>query len=145
MPGIVVGVDGSDHSRMAVEWAVKEAGIRQAPLTVLSVHPVALSSWTGAPINFPTDQPEENKLHAVVQELTDKVVGQVGGPKPSSVTVRTVSGGPALELINASEDADVLVVGSRGTGGFARLVLGSVSTQVVQHAHCPVVVVPGPR
>ncbi len=142
MPGIVVGVDGSDHSRTALEWAVKEAGIRQAPLTVLAVHPVAISPWTGAPITFPTDQPEEAKLNAAVQEMTDGMISQVGDPKPASVTVHTVSGGPSEELITASADTDMLVVGSRGSGGFARLVMGSVSMQVVQHAHCPVVVIP---
>jgi nucleotide-binding universal stress UspA family protein len=59
------------------------------------------------------------------------------------VTVRAVNGFPAQELIEASRDADLLVVGSRGGGGFARLMMGSVSDQAVRHAYCPVVVVPG--
>jgi nucleotide-binding universal stress UspA family protein len=61
------------------------------------------------------------------------------------VTVRAVNGFAAQELIEASRDADLLVVGSRGGGGFARMLLGSISDQVAHHAHCPVVVVPGPR
>lgn len=68
---------------------------------------------------------------------------QLGESKPSSVRVRAVNGFPARELIEASRDADLLVVGSRGGGGFARLLLGSISDHVVHHAHCPVVVVPG--
>jgi nucleotide-binding universal stress UspA family protein len=74
-----------------------------------------------------------------------KAAAQLGEAQPLSVTVRAVNGLPAQELIEASRDADLLVVGSRGGGGFARLMMGSVSDQVVRHAHCPVVVVPGPR
>jgi nucleotide-binding universal stress UspA family protein len=79
MPGIIVGIDGSDHSQRALEWAIGEAAVRRTPLTVLTVH--------------------------------------------------------------AAEGADMLVVGSRGTGGFKRLPLGSVGVQVTHHAHCPVVVI----
>lgn len=62
--------------------------------------------------------------------------------RPPSVNIRSVSGVPAEQLLKAAADADMLVVGSRGAGGFARLLLGSVSSQVVRHAHCPVVVIP---
>lgn len=67
---------------------------------------------------------------------------KLGDAGPDSVTVRTVAGIPAEEILKAAKDADMIVVGSRGVGGFAGLYLGSVGTQLVHHAHCPVVVVP---
>ena len=141
MPGIIVGVDGSDHSEQALEWAVKEAAIRHAPLTVLAVHEVASNHWTGHPVIYPADQPEVEKIRQAAQEATQKVVDQAGEPGPASVTVRAVSGLAARKLIDASADADLLVVGSRGGGGFAKLILGSVSSKVVHHAHGPVAVI----
>ena len=141
MPGIIVGVDGSDHSEQALEWAVKEAAIRHAPLTVLAVHEVASNHWTGHPVIYPADQPEVEKIRQAAQEATQKVVDQAGEPGPASVTVRAVSGLAASDLIDASADADLVVVGSRGGGGFAKLILGSVSSKVVHHAHGPVAVI----
>jgi nucleotide-binding universal stress UspA family protein len=80
-----------------------------------------------------------------VEETVAKTAAQLGQPQPPSVTVRTVQGFPVQELIEASREADLVVLGSRGAGGFARLMLGSVSDQAVHHAHCPVVVVPHER
>jgi nucleotide-binding universal stress UspA family protein len=145
MPGITVGVDGSGHSERALEWAVKEAAIRHAPLTVLAVHQVAASYWTGNPVTYPEDQAEAEKVRLAAEEAVQEAVGQVGQPGPASVTVRAVSGLPAKELVDASRDADLIVVGSRGGGGFAKLLLGSVGSQVVNHAACPVVVIRGGR
>jgi nucleotide-binding universal stress UspA family protein len=122
---------------------MREAALRQVPLTVLAVHPVALSAWTRAPLSYPQDKTDEENARAAAQELVDKVASQVGGAKPPSVTVRSVSGSPAEELLKAAEGADMLVVGARGEGGFGRLHLGSVSTQVSHHAQVPAVVVPG--
>jgi nucleotide-binding universal stress UspA family protein len=141
MPGIVVGVDGSPHSQRALEWAIKEAGLRSAPLTVLAVHQVAGNHWTGSPEVYPADAPETEKMRQAAQDTVQKAVDAAGSPGPASVTVRAVSGIAAQELISASNDADLVVVGSRGGGGFARLMLGSVSTQVAAHAAAPVVVI----
>jgi nucleotide-binding universal stress UspA family protein len=138
--GIVVGIDGSGNSRSALEWAVKEASLRHAPLTVLTVHQVA-SSWTGNPVIYAADQPEVEKARKMAEEAAQKATSQLGEAQPASVTVQAVSGLPTTELINASRDADLVVVGSRGGGGFASLLMGSVSSQVVHHAACPVVVV----
>jgi nucleotide-binding universal stress UspA family protein len=141
MPGILVGLDGSEHSHKALDWAVKHAALEHAPLTVLAVHEVALSAWTGSPIIYPQDRPEEEHARQMAQEAVNKAVGELEGPGPESVTVRAVSGQAAQALIEASADADLVVVGSRGAGGFASLLTGSVSSQVVNHASCPVVVV----
>jgi nucleotide-binding universal stress UspA family protein len=142
MPGITVGVDGSHHAQPALDWAVKEAGIRHAPLTVLAVHEVASNYWTGHKMTVPEDEADREKAQQAAETAAAKAAEGLGESKPASVTVRAVSGLAAQELINASKDADLIVVGSRGGGGFASLMLGSVSTQVVHHAACPVVVVP---
>jgi nucleotide-binding universal stress UspA family protein len=141
MSGITVGIDGSSHSTRALEWALNEAAIKHARLAVLTVHSVAVSGWSGNPILLPGDADDQEKAHEAAEELTLKAIAQLGEAQPPSVTVRAVTGFPAEELIKASEDADLLVVGSHGAGGFAKLIMGSVSTQVMQHAHCPVAVV----
>jgi nucleotide-binding universal stress UspA family protein len=145
MPGIVVGIDGSHHSTRALEWALKEGMLQQAPVTVLTVHSVPASPWTGNPYLVGRDPDAQEKLLQDAEELTQKVASQLGESRPPSVTVRAISGFPAKELVDASRDADLVIVGSRGAGGFAKLMLGSVSSQVVEHAHCPVVVVPSDR
>jgi nucleotide-binding universal stress UspA family protein len=145
MPGIVVGIDGSHHSTRALEWALKEATLQHAPLTVLTVHSVPASPWSGNPVLMGGDSEDQEKMLHAAEELTRKVTDQLGESRPDSVKVRAISGFPAKELIEASGDADLVVVGSRGAGGFAKLMVGSVSSQVVEHAHCPVVVVPSDR
>ena len=141
MSGITVGIDGSDHSIRALEWAANEAGVRNTPLTVLTVHAVPQSGWTGNPIIVPQDPEDLEKERQAAEDMTLKVTSQLGEARPASVAVRAAIGFPAQGLIEASRDADLMVVGSRGAGGFVKLVAGSVSDQVVHHAHCPVVVV----
>lgn len=145
MAGIIVGVDGSHDAHRALEWAMQEAAARHAPLTVITVHQAAASGWIVAPSFLPVDEPTMEHARQAAEEAVAKAAAQLGESQPVPVTVRAVTGFPAQELIEASRDADLLVVGSRGGGGFARLMLGSVSDQVARHAHCPVVVVPGPR
>ena len=145
MPGITVGIDGSDGAHLALEWAMKEAAARHALLTVVTVHEVAASYWTRDPIILPPDELAVEKARQAAEELVAKAAAQLGESQPASVTVRVVNGFPVQELIEASRDADLVVVGARGGGGFARLLLGSVSDQVIRHAYCPVVVVPAQR
>ena len=141
MPGIVVGIDGSEHSQHVLEWAMRQAALQRAPLTVLTVHPVARSHWSGNPIIYPEDQPAQEAARQAAEEAVSKAASQLGDARPASVTVRAVSGLPAQELVAASQDADLVVVGSRGGGGFAGLLMGSVSAQVAHHAACPVAVI----
>lgn len=141
MPGIIVGVDGSGHSQRALEWAMKEAAVRHAPLTVLTVHQ-AIRGYYGSVSSFPDDAERTEQARAAAQAQTDKVLAGLGDSRPESVTVRAVNGFPVQELIDAGKDADMIVLGSRGAGGFARLMMGSVTSQVVQHAYCPVLIVP---
>jgi nucleotide-binding universal stress UspA family protein len=142
MPGIIVGVDGSEISRRALDWAVREAGLRGAALTVLAVHQVATNHWTGTAELYPADQPVTEAMRRAAEEAVQKAVSQAGEPAPASVTVRAVSGLPAQELLGASSDADLVVVGSNSGGGLSQMLLGSVTNKVVNHAACPVVVIP---
>jgi nucleotide-binding universal stress UspA family protein len=145
MPGITVGVDGSDNSKRALEWAMREAAAHHAALTVVTVNEVASNYWTGNPMILPVDLVAAENARKAAEEMAAKTAAQLGESQPASVTVVARSGFPAQELINTSLDSDLLVVGSRGGGGFAGLLMGSVCSQVVQHAACPVAVVPGPR
>lgn len=140
MSGIIVGVDGSGHSRRALEWAMGEAAIRQVPLTVVTVSQVIVSYW--GVMHYPQDQAIAEKVGQAVAEEVEQMRVKLGDAGPDSVAVRTVAGIPVEEILKAAKDADMIVVGSRGVGGFAGLHLGSVGTQLVHHAHCPVVVIP---
>ena len=144
MPGIVVGVDGSDHSRRALEWAMREAAHHNVPLTVITVHPgpvrPATQIYWDIP-SLPEDSHNLERIQAAVQEFTDKVANEIG-ETVSEIAVKVIMGDPAQELVSASHDCDLIVVGTRGTGVWAQLLLGSVSSKLTHHAACPVVIVP---
>ena len=147
MPGILVGVDGSDHSHRALAWAMRQAVQQHAPLTVLAVRPDPVRPATGiywGVHNYPEDSHNAEAASKAVQESVDQVANEIGG-RPPEVAVNVATGDPAEELIRASQDADMVVLGRRGSGGFATLLLGSVSGKVMHHAACPVMVVPAKR
>ena len=134
---IVVGVDGSDPSQAALEWAVTEARLRGGTVR-------AVTAWEYPPVTVGMEgllgDPEMYPKAAAHRQ--EEALGRVdhGGV---DVTGETVQGHAAAVLMRAAGDADLLVVGSRGIGGFTGLLLGSVSTQVLHHAPCPVLVVRG--
>jgi nucleotide-binding universal stress UspA family protein len=141
---IVVGVDGSDASKAAFAWAVHEARIRgDSLLAVLAWAPgvVAAGPWPGmVPVPVLDDDIEDEAkatLAAVVESVHHRV-------SEVEIEQRVVLGPPASALLAAARDAELLVVGSRGHGGFTGLLLGSVSQQCAQHAPCPVVIVRAP-
>ena len=137
---IVVGVDGSESSRTALHWAYDEAAHHNASLVAVSTwHPPALPMsppYGSLPPEGYETQPEKD-AREMLERLTDELE-----PRTPTVDVRiSISkGNPAKVLIDMSQGADLLVVGSRGHGGFAGMLLGSVSQHVVAHAACPVVV-----
>ena len=141
MSGIIVGVDGSGHSQHALEFAMHEAAIRHLPLTVLTVHEAIRGYYSGMAV-YADDPVRTEDARVAAQAETDKVLAGLSGPHPESVTVKAVHGFVVDELINAGKDADMLVVGSRGAGGFTQLMMGSVASQVAHHAYCPVLIVP---
>ena len=140
MPGIVVGVDGSGHSRKALETAAAEAAAHGVPLTVLVIHQ-AVRDVYGSASHYGDDAALTEKAKEAAQADTDQVLAAAGSQR-TSVTVTAVHGLPVDELVKASEGADMIVLGRRGMGGFVRLLMGSVSSQVAQHALCPVLIVP---
>jgi nucleotide-binding universal stress UspA family protein len=147
MAGILVGVDGSEHSHRALVWAMHEAAQHHVPLTVITVRPAPTRPATHVYWNMPTleqDSHDPEVTQKAVQAFVDAVAQQTGETAPE-VTVIVVTGDVAEELIRASRDHDMLVVGSRGSGEFAKLLLGSVSSKVTHHAACPTVVIPDTR
>ena len=136
MRTIVVGVDGSPDADHALNWAIDEA--KQHSMRLLLVHGVEIGAAAASPYGsgLVLEQLEE-----VGREVLDKALAFVRA-KGVQAEGRMEIGSSAHALVQASRGADLLVVGSRGHGGFAGLLLGSVSTACVHHAHCPVVVVP---
>jgi nucleotide-binding universal stress UspA family protein len=141
MPGIIVGVDGSGHSQRALGWAMKEAAIRHVPLTVLTVHE-AVADYFGGVCVRPDDQERTEAVRQAVQAETDQALAGLKGRRPKSITVTAVHGFPVREIIKAAGDADMIVLGSRGAGGFTRVLLGSTAGQVARHAPCLVLIIP---
>ena len=144
MPHIVVGVDGSESSQRALAWAVEEGRHRGA--TVEAVHVWQLPVLMGTP--FGTVPVDVDADGAAAQVKLDEIVDAVdasGLPAPVERTFTTGSPASRLLEVAAERDADLVVVGSRGHGGFTGLLLGSVSQQVTHHARCPVVIIPHER
>jgi len=141
MSGIVVGIDASTHSMAALNWALREAAVKQVPLTVVTVEIVAASGWGGSQV-YGADFELRDKAQKAAEDAVAAATKSLGDAAPPSLTVRALLGQPAEQLIEAAKGADQLVLGRRGTGGFNRLMLGSVTSQVVHHADCPVTIIP---
>lgn len=138
---IVVGIDGSHSSRHALRWAVGEARVRGA--VVEAVHVWRYPVWTYAPVILTPPVFAHDDLVAEAQGVLDGAVDEVlaGEHAPPAVERLVLEGATAEQLVKHSENADLLVVGHRGRGGFAGLLLGSIAHQCAAHARCPVVIV----
>lgn len=157
MGTIVVGVDGSEEAQAALRWAVEEAGLRDADLKIVYVYEyqpawrehkfgseVMSSSAATERLHEHLEQ-EATQAREHAEALVEAVVAEIADAGVRTEAVAYPHTHPAEALVDQSADADMLVVGSRGRGGFTGLVLGSVSQQCVQHASCPVTVIRGEK
>lgn len=137
--GVVVGVDGSALALSAVEWAAREAALRDLPLTIVHVMPATVTgSWIDVSPEFWTAR--TRRAEGLVAEALVSASKAVPAPRvPVRQKVLSTPVGPALA--DMSKDANMMVVGSRGLGGVPALLLGSVSSGLLHHAHCPVAVI----
>jgi nucleotide-binding universal stress UspA family protein len=141
-PRIVVGVDGSPSSVIALRWAIKQADLNGSAVEAVTAWqiPAAMTGYGWAPVPVADCSDMELIAKRALEEAIAEAAGPGGIPL---VHGEIVQGLPAQVLIDASVGADLLVVGSRGHGGFAGALLGSVSQHCVHHAHCPILIIRG--
>lgn len=134
---IVVGIDGSEPSKAALRWAIQQAALVRGEVEAFGVWD-AYTGYGRVPYI------EADIVEKLAETRLFDTIDEVAGPDaPVPVHGRTVRGDPAQVLVDASRDADLLVVGNRGHGRFASALLGSVSDRCAHHAECPVVVIHG--
>jgi nucleotide-binding universal stress UspA family protein len=142
---IVVGVDGSPSSVRALRWAVGQAGLVEAPVeAVIAWQDPAIygMGFDWAPVSYDSDRLAAAAEKVLADSLAQVTAGHQTKGSPAQLVPRVVQGHPAQVLLEAARGAQLLVVGSRGHGTLAGMLLGSVSQHCVQHAPCPVLVVP---
>jgi nucleotide-binding universal stress UspA family protein len=139
---IVVGVDHSAGAKAALRFALEEAELRHARLRAVHVWQLGYVGAAGLGNPYTTFDPDLADVRAAAETSLDATLGD-GIPRPGGVEIErcVVEGAPGAVLVAESRGADLLVVGSRGHGGFAQRLLGSVSRQCAHHAECPVVIV----
>ena len=137
MSGILVGVDGSGHSQRALEWAMKEAAIRHTSLNVLTVHEAVRGFYSGTAV-YADDPTRTEKARRGGPGRNRQGAGGAGRSPPGVGHGQGGSRLPGRRAISAGEDADMIVLGSRGAGGLTRLLMGSTAGKVAQHAPFPV-------
>ncbi len=142
--GIVVAVDGSTSSDAAVDWAARDAALRHVPLTIVHVQPAdEVGPWLDFPVALPQEYLAERdrRSQEIVDDALRVVVDAVSESREFPVHTTVLTGARMPALIEVSTGADMIVLGRRGMGGLRGLLLGSTSSTLVQHAHCPVAVI----
>ncbi len=137
--GILVAVDGSAESDAAVRWATREAILRDAPITLLHVVAPVDANWPMGPMQANITEWQRQNAGDVIEQARKTLFAEVG-ESPPELRIELRYSHVVPTLIDASKQAQMVVAGSRGTGPLGRL-LGSVSTGLVHHAHCPVAVI----
>jgi nucleotide-binding universal stress UspA family protein len=142
MEKIVVGVDGSPCAQHALELAAREAALRNAGLLIVSAWHVPAGVYAGDGFGGELDDGTIDDFRRQAETTVRDAIAAVQRLQPQVQTEgEIVEGQPAAVLLNEARDADLIVVGNRGRGGVASLLLGSVSQQVVHDAPCPVLIV----
>lgn len=139
--GIVVGVDGSQQAGAAVRWAAAEARMSGMAVTLVYAVRPPIVTWPLAPTDELAAECERDNAEDTLNYAREAALAGAGPGNPPEVHTEVIRNGALGALIDASVTARMVVVGSRGTGGFPRLKLGSVSAGLIRHAHCPVTVV----
>jgi nucleotide-binding universal stress UspA family protein len=139
--GAVVGIDGSERATRALDFAFEECSLRGWPLEVVHSWDVSVIGYDYDEASYPAGGIFDEVRDAETRLSAELLAGHRERYPDVAVTVRIARGAAADVLLEAARTADLLVVGSRGRGGFAALILGSVSHRVIHHAHCPVAVV----
>ncbi|MBJ7338157.1 universal stress protein [Mycolicibacterium sp.] len=140
--GIIVGVDGSPASRVAVDWAAQDAMLRGMPLTVVYVSPTPeMLRWTESEGLSGLRDWHRTKAEEIIRAAVDTAEEASRKAGPLHVRSQILAGSTIPTLIDLTKDAEMIVVGCRGLGAVRRLLLGSVSAGLVHHAHCPVAVI----
>ncbi len=140
---IIVGVEGSGGAKEALRWAIKEARIRGSKIKVITAYAKTFVETSSELSYAPMETLDlKEQIEVMQKEVVDSVVSSIPADEVPEIKCELLKGRAADTLIQAAEGADMLVVGTRGRGGFKGLLLGSVSNQIVQHCKCPVVVVP---
>ena len=139
--GILVGVDGSAPSDAAVRFAVAEAMLRNRPLTLMHVVTPIIVGWPMGPVQGSITEWQEQNARDSIERARETVRKAPGGTDLPEVQTEILHSGAVLTLIDATREAHMVVAGSRGMGAIGRYLLGSMSTGLIHHAHCPVAVV----
>ncbi|MBU8811367.1 universal stress protein [Mycolicibacterium goodii] len=139
--GMVVAVDGSAESDAAVRWAAREASLRKMPVTLMHVVEPIVVNWPIPPVQGSITEWQETNARNVIEHARDMIA--VADADPDGIRHEIRYAGIVAELVDVSKSATMMVVGSRGLGALGGALLGSVSSGIVHHAHCPVAVIHG--
>ncbi|WP_326545500.1 universal stress protein [Mycolicibacterium sp. ND9-15] len=144
--GVVVGADGSESATAAIRWAAREASMRNVPLTLVHVNAVsaaaaALVAWPAGQVPEQVIEQQEDEARAILADAVGIAEKSIDDGKRLVITGEMFLGWPVPTLVKLSEEAELVVVGCRGRTALRRALLGSVSSGLIRHAHCPVAVI----
>lgn len=139
--GIVVGIDDSPGARLAVQWAAREAELRNIPLTLVYAFSPEVSTWLRTPLPAGVLRWQQDHGRRLIEGTLQAVEEVTAAGGPAGVNTEVLASGAALTLIEKSKQAKLVVLGAKGSARWPGRLLGSVSSALLRHAHCPVAIV----